>query len=98
VEQVRHEAHVLGTGQQTVHRRELAGHPDHRTDGGRFGVELEPENAHVAAVGRDEGRQDLHSGCLAGAVRPEKTEHRTGRDVEVDVVEDDEVAVGLAES
>ena len=52
----------------------------------------------LAAVGVDEGGQDLDDGGLAGAVRAEEGEDRALGHGQVDAVEHDLVAVGLAQS
>ena len=55
-------------------------------------------DAELAAVGADQGREDLDDRGLAGAVRAEQREDRALGDVEVDAVEHEVVAVGLAQA
>ena len=54
-----------------------------------------PGDDGLAAVGLEQGGQDPDGGGLAGAVRPEQTQHRAFRDVEVDAVQCPYVAEGL---
>ena len=54
-------------------------------------------DAGLAAVGGEEGGEDVDHGGLAGAVRSEQGEDGAFGDVEVDAVEHDLVAEGLAE-
>ena len=55
-------------------------------------------DVQVAGVGGDERGEDLDGGGLAGAVRTEQREDGTGRDAQVDAVEDGLVSVGLAQA
>jgi hypothetical protein len=55
-----------------------------------------PADVQVSGVGGDERGQDLDGGGLAGALRAEQREHGPGRDVQIDTVEDELFAVGLA--
>jgi len=56
------------------------------------------QHARRAAVGGVQRGEDLDGGGLAGAVRAQQREDRSRRDLEVDAVEDDLLAVGLAEA
>ncbi len=99
VVQVRHEEHVLLAGDQVVDGGELAGDTDrgaHRLGVGGQVVAADVDAAG-ARVGGDEGGEDLHGGGLAGAVRAEQGEDRSFGDGQVDAVEHDLVAVGLAQ-
>ena len=96
--QVGHQPQVLAPGEQPVDGRELAGDADRaraprparcRRRGRR--------RAASPRVGGEQRREDLDRGRLARAVGPEQREHGARLDVEVDPVEDDLVAVGLAE-
>ncbi len=55
-------------------------------------------DAHLSRVGMHQGREDLHRRGLAGAVRPEQREDRTGVDVQIDAVQRDGLAVGLPQA
>ena len=57
-----------------------------------------PATRSVAGVGADEGGQDLDDRGLAGAVGAEQREDRSLGDVEVDAVEHEVVAEGLAQA
>jgi hypothetical protein len=98
VQQVGHQAQVLLAGEQVVHGGELAGDADGGAD--RVGVrgQVVPRDPNLPGVGLDQGRQDLHGGGLAGAVGAEQREDGARRDGEVDAVQDEVVAVGLAQS
>ena len=52
--------------------------------------------ARLAAIGRRERRQDVDGRGLPSAVRPQERKNRPFRDLEVEAVEDDLLAVGLA--
>ena len=97
VAQVRHEVQVLLAGEEVVDRGELPGDPDHVTH--RIGVagDVMARDTHLAAVEPDQGGQDLHGGGLPGAVGAEQGEDRSLGDVQVDAVEHDLVAEGLAQ-
>ena len=65
----------------------LTGETDHAAY--RLGLvgDVEAQDAGVAAVGLEDGRQDAHGRCLAGAVRTQQPEHGSGRHRQVDPVE-----------
>lgn len=98
VVQVRHEEHVLLAGDQPVDGGELPGDADRGTHAVRGGGDGMARHLGLAAVGGDERGEDLDGGGLAGAVRPEQGEHGSGRDVQIDAVEDGVVAVRLAQT
>ena len=98
VAQVGHQPQVLRAGEQAVDGGELAGHADAvaRTAVG-VGDDVVAGDAGLAAVGGEQRGQDVDHGRLAGAVGPEQGEDRALGDLEVDAVEHDRVAEGLAE-
>jgi hypothetical protein len=98
MQQVGHEPQVLRTGQQVVDGGELAGQCDRGTHGVRFAVQVVPRDADVPAVGGGEGGQDVDSGRLPGPVRAEQGEDRSFRHGQVEAVEHDLRAVGLAQA
>ena len=97
VVQVGHEEQVLLAGEQAVDGGELAGDADRGPDGVRVGGQVVAGDADLAGVGGDQGGQDLDGGGLAGAVGAEQREDRALGDGQVDAVEHDLVAVGLAQ-
>jgi hypothetical protein len=97
VVQVGHEDQVLLAGEQVVDRRELAGDADRGTDRVWVAGGVVAADAHDAGIGADEGREDLDDGGLAGAVGAEQREDRSLGHVEVDAVEHELIAVGLAQ-
>jgi hypothetical protein len=97
VAQVGHQGQVLGAGEQLVHRGELAGDPDRGTHRVRVPGHVMAADAHLAAVGADQGRQDVHRGGLAGAVGAEQREDRPLGNVQVDAVQHELVAERLAQ-
>ena len=98
VSQLGHQRQVLPAGEQVVDGRELTGHPDHRAHAVRVAGEVEPADECVAPVGLDQGRQDLHHRRLSCAVGAEEGEDRAFGNVQVDIVEDDLVAVRLPDA
>ena len=98
VMQVGHQEQVLGAGEQVVDGGELAGDADRGPDRVRRGGQVVAGHPQLAAVGFDQGGQDLDDGGLAGPVRAEEREDRALGDRQVDAVEHDLVAVGLAQS
>ena len=60
--------------------------------------DVEAGDVRLAGVGLQQRGQDAHGGRLAGAVGAEQAEHRAGRHAEVDAVERDHVAEGLAQA
>ncbi len=98
VVQVGHEQHVLLAGDQPVDGGELPGDADRGPYGVRFGGQVVTGDAQLAGVGGDEGGEDLDGGGLARAVGAEQGEDAALRHRQVDAVQDDLVAVGLAQS
>ena len=97
VVQVRHEEHVLLAGDQTVDGGELSGDADRGADRLGVGGQVVAADVQPGRVGGDEGGEDVDGGGLAGAVRAEQGEDRPFGDGQVDAVEHDLVAVGLAQ-
>jgi hypothetical protein len=97
VVQVRHQAQVLLAGEEVVHRRELAGHADRGAYRIRFLDWIVARDPHLATVGADQRRKDLNRRGLAGAVGAEQREDRPLWNVQVDAVEDNLVAIRLAQ-
>ena len=98
VVQVGHQDQVLLAGEQAVHGRELPGDADRRADRVGIAGRVLARHPELAAVGADQGREDLDDRGLAGAVGAEQREDRALGDVEVDAVEHEVVAVGLAQA
>ena len=96
--QVAHQDQVLAPGQQVVDGRELAGDADRRAHRVRLAHRVVPGHAQRPAVGGEQRREDRHDRGLAGAVGPEQRVDASLGDGEVDPVEDDVVAVGLAQA
>jgi hypothetical protein len=96
--QVRHQEQVLLAGEKVVDRRELAGDADRGAD--RVGVvrQVVAGDAHLAAIGADQGGQDVHHGGLPGAVGAEQREDRPFGDGEVDAIKHHLVAERLPQS
>jgi len=97
VAQPGHEQEVLLAGEQAVDRGELPS----EADGGAHAVRVADHVGSVhrrrPAVGPHERAQDMHGRGLAGAVGAEQRGHRSGFHREVDAVEHDLLAVGLAQ-
>jgi hypothetical protein len=98
VQQVGHEPQVLRAGQQVVDRGELAGQGDRGAHGVRFAMQVVPRDAGLPAVGGGEGGQDVDGGRLARPVRAEQGEDRPFRHGQVEAVEHDLGAEGLAQA
>jgi hypothetical protein len=98
VVQVGHQQQVLLAGQQTVDRGELAGDADRLPDPVRVRGEIVSGDRDGAGVGGDQGGEDVDGGRLAGAVRAEQGEDGALGNVQVDAVEHDLVAEGLAQA
>ena len=98
VQQAAHEEQVLLAGEPVVDRGELPGDPDGGAYRPGLAAHVVPHDAGRAGVRRDQGGQDLHRGGLARAIGPEQREDLTLPDAEVDPVQDDLVAVGLAQA
>ena len=98
VVEVGHEDQVLLAGEQVVDRRELAGDADRGADDVGSSGRIVARDPNLAGVGADQGREDVDDGGLAGAVGAEQREDRSLGDVEVDAVEHEVLAVGLAQA
>ena len=85
--QVGHQEQVLLAGEQVVHCGELAGDPDDLAHRVRVPGHVMARDLHLAAVGPDEGGQDLHGGGLAGAVGAEQREDGSLGNLQVDAVQ-----------
>src|SRR5262249_31158362 len=88
---------VLAHGEIPVEVRLLRHDPDPRLHLAPLLARVEPEHAQLAVVDVREAVDHLHRGRLAGAVRPEEAEALLPAHVEVDVVDGNQVAVGLVE-
>ena len=88
VMEVGHQPQVLLTGQELVHRGELASHADHPADVVGLPNHVESCDVDVAGVSGDQGGQDPHDGRLTCTVRAEQREYLSLADIEVDTVED----------
>src|SRR5450631_3468019 len=93
VAQVRHERQVLLAGKQAVDGRELTGNADHGAYQVGIAVQIVATDLRLAAVGAEQGGQDLHRGGLARAVGPEQGEYRSLVNTQVDAIEHDLLAV-----
>jgi hypothetical protein len=74
--QIRHQLQVLFSGQQLIHRRELAGDPDDRPHGPGLGRDIMPGNPYRPAVGLHQRGQHVHRRRLARPVRAEQGKDR----------------------
>jgi hypothetical protein len=84
VEELAEHAQVLAAREELVHGGVLAGQADRAPDGRRFTDDVEPEDACLPLVRREEGGEHAHERGLAGAVRTEEAEDLTACDLEVD--------------
>src|SRR5204862_1156280 len=84
-------------GEQVVDRGELAGHADRAAHRVGVGGEVVAGDVDAASVRTGQRGQDVHGGGLAGAVRAEQGECGAGRHGDVDAVEHELVADGLAQ-
>ena len=98
VVEVGHEEQVLLARQQVVDRGELAGHADQGAHPLRIGPHVAPAHLDLTGVRGEHRGEHVHGRRLAGAVRAEEREHRARRDLEVDPVEDEGLAVRLAQT
>ncbi len=78
---------VLAAGQVLVDGRVLAREADQLPHRLRVAGDVEPGDARAAGVGAEKRREDPDRGRLAGAVRPEQSQHRSLLHLEVDAVE-----------
>ena len=98
VGQARHHPEVLPAGEVLVDGGKLAGETDPRPNRGWIVGDVDAEHVGRPGVWAQDGREDADGGGLAGAVRPEKSQHRAGRHDQVDAVECDDLAVTLGQS
>ena len=92
VVQVGHEPQILFAGEQVVHRRELSGDADSRSNRVGLPGQIVPGHLHLPAVGVNQRGQDLHYGSFAGAVGAKQREDRPFRNIQVDAVKHHVVA------
>ena len=84
-------------GEVLVDRGVLPGHADELADHVRVSTDVDAEDAGLAAVDRQQGREHLEGRGLAGAVGAEHAEDLAATDLEVDPVDRPEVAERLDE-
>ena len=96
--EIGHELEVLLAGEEVVDRRELAGHADLGAHALRIGPQVVSADLDLPGVGSEHRGEHVDGRRLAGAIRAEQREDRSGGDLEVDPVEDDVLAVGLAKA
>src|SRR5664280_265594 len=96
VASIGHQTQVFVPGEQVVHGGELAGDADQGAHRVRVAGHVVPTDPDVTGVGANQGRQDAHHRRLPGSVGPEQREDRAFGDREVDPVEHDVLAEGLA--
>jgi hypothetical protein len=92
------EPQVLPAGEVLVDGGVLAGQTDVLAHLLRGGGDVDAENGGAAAVRAQNRREDADARGLAGAVRPEKTEHGASFDLQVDTVEGDDLVELLAQA
>jgi hypothetical protein len=78
---------VLATGEVLVDGGVLPGEADAGADLLRMGGDVDAEHGCVSGVRPQDGRQDADGGRLAGSVGTEQSEHRSGRNRQIDSVE-----------
>ena len=97
VVQIGHQDQVLLPREQVVDGRELPRDADRGAHAVGVLGQVVAGDAHRAAVGADQGREDLDDRRLARAVGAEQREDRPLGDLEIDAVEHEVLAEGLAE-
>jgi hypothetical protein len=90
------EAQVLAPGQERVERRLLERRPDRRAHLRPLLHDVEAGDARAPRRRREQRRQHVHGGRLAGAVRAEEAVDLAGRDRQVDPVDRADPALELA--
>ena len=96
VVQVGHQREVLSTGQQLVDGRELTGHADRGADRVGLAPDVVSGDTDRAVICLEQGGEDPHHRRLARPVGSQQREHAALLDGELESVEDDVVAEGLA--
>ena len=87
VEQTAEHLEVLPSGEDLVDGSELSGEPEQLTNGRGLVDHVTPEDLGAPRVRREQGREHANERGLPGSVRPEQSEDRSLRDVEVDTRE-----------
>ena len=87
--EVRHQHQVLFAAQQAVHSRELPSDTDGSAHQVGLTRDIEAVDERLAAIGAQQGRQDLDGRRLAGSVWTEQRKRGSLDDLEIDAVEDD---------
>ena len=90
------EIEVLVDRQAVVERRLLEHHAEAAPRRQRLGDDVDAADPRGAAVGLEDGAEDVEQRRLAGAVRPEQREQLVAADREADIVERERAAVALA--
>ncbi len=93
----RHEFEKSPGGHFTVAWRPLREISDAAPCRQGIGNDVVPVDHRRARTRGQETRQHLHRGGFSGAVRPEKTEHFSGSDLETQIIYGDEAAIILAQ-
>ena len=96
VVQIGHQREVLSTRQQPIDGRELTGHTNRVADRVGLAPDVVPGDADRAVICLDEGGEDPHHRRLTRPVGPQQREHAALLDSQLESVEDDVVAEGLA--
>ncbi len=86
---------VLETGQVLVDRRVLPTEPDTFTNPIRLGENIESCDLDLALIRNQQRGEDPDSSRLSGAVRAQQSQNRSLRNVQIETVEGDDVAVLL---
>jgi hypothetical protein len=89
---------VLASVEDLVERGRLPHQADHRADLSVLRADVEAGDVGLALIDAGQRGEGVDGRALAGAVRPQESMHRAGRDVEVEAVEGERVAVPLAQS
>jgi hypothetical protein len=94
--QVGHQRQVLSTREQLVDGRELTGYTDRGADRVGLARDVVSGNTDRPVICLEQGGEDLDHRRLARPVGSQQREHAALLDGELDPVEDDVVAEGLA--
>jgi hypothetical protein len=90
-----HEAQELGAREFLVHVRAVRHEAAQRFGAQRLGVQIEAAQAHAAGARFEQAHHQADGGRLAGTVGAEKAEDAAARDLEVETVDGDGVAVAF---